>query len=129
MNDELNYIEIYDRKEMIMSYSKCRVFAVLAAVMMTGTLAVSAYAANPESVKDDRAMEARLVESDVAMPNSDGSVFDAELDPGDTIDSESIDSELTTEARSDEADVAESDSNLSVFNAELADPATAAFAH
>lgn len=73
-----------------MNHSKCRVFAILAAVMMTGTLAISAYAANSESIDGDSTMEAHFDEVGVDMSDSDLSVFEAELAPVGTIDPASV---------------------------------------
>lgn len=105
-----------------MNYSKCRVFAVVAAVMLMGSLAISASAANPDEAGFAYAVE---VDADVLNKGSE-QIFVAAIDP------ESIDDGFAMEARFDEVGVDMSNFDLSVFDAELAptdaiDPAPVAF--
>lgn len=102
-----------------MSYSKCRVFAVVAAVMLMGSLAISASAASPDETGFACAVE---VDADVLHKGSE-QIFVATIDP------ESIDDGLAIEAHFDEVGVDMSDFDLSIFEAELADPASVAFAN
>lgn len=109
-----------------MNDSKCKIIAILAAVMMTGSLAISASAANPESIDGDVAMEVRIDEADVDVPDFALDVFEAELALFDATDPESIDSVFAAEACLDEAGDDMSDSDFSIFEAELDDPASVA---